>query len=198
MKKMSTKGIGKLIRGLARMYSEELESPDDGSKVMNQDELAEYCATELGGKWKTAKKVAWVKILEQANPGQKYTTITRDENRGDWVETVAIAKEGQYLVQNVYGDAHQPDDEKDPSKWLLSASQIEKNYELPSPIEVGRCYKPVAISRHVLQLNEPISFVASWGSQMNAKTGDWLVKAGEGDIYRIDKVVFFNTYEFGN
>ena len=194
---MTNKEIHNQICGLAKMYSEELDD-SESRKVMSQDELEAYCRDSLGGKWQDVVKTAWIKILEEAVEGQKYTTVTRDEDKGEWVETANIAKGGQYLVQNVYGDGHQPDEEKDPSKWLLKKSQIENNYELNSPIEVGMCYKPKTIVRKGVQLNEPISFVASWGSQMNAKTGDWLVKAGEGDIYRIDKTVFFNTYEFGN
>ena len=162
---------------------------------MTQDELENYCQDTLGGDWKTVMKTAWMKVISKPTPGEKYETVTRDENNGSWVETKNTAKEGDFLVQNAYGSNHEPDDDKDPSKWFLSDKKIMKNYQVDGEIKVGKSYAPNPIQRKGIKLTEPIVLLASWGEEMNGKDGDWLVKAGEGDIYRIDKTVFENTYE---
>lgn len=189
---MTNKGIDNLINKWSMMCEETADLDDN---PMSQSQLADYCSERLDDAWIDVMKVAWMKVIEKAEPGKEYETITRDEDNGSWLETKNIAKEGQYLIQNA-GKKKTPevDDDKDPSKWLQSEEQIRKNYEVDGEIKVGEFYLPKPNKRQALQLNEPIVFIASWGQKVYCKEGDWLVKAGEGDIYRVEKEVFKNTY----
>lgn len=172
---------------------------ENAVKKLSQEELADYVRTNLGNEWEDVIKSAYIKVIEKAEPGKVYETVTRDENGGEWKETKNTAKEGQFLIQNAYGsgDDRQPDDKKDPSKWLLAGDKIKKNYQVKGEVEVGQCYAPNPVPRKGIELKEPITLIASWGEEMHCKAGDWLVKAGENDIYRVEKVVFQNTYSKG-
>lgn len=160
---------------------------------LSKQELAKYCEEKLAGKWHKCKKVAKVKVLEKATPGEVYVTVTRDENGGTWEETKNTAKDGQFLVCNFYDGK----DVDDPSKWLLDGSKIKKAYAVNGEVEVGKVYSPVGEVRLAAKADEDLSFVAPWGEVMRAKKGDWIVRNGEGydDIYRIERVVFENTYK---
>ena len=170
---------------------------ESSTHYMTQDELETYCRENLNNKWKDVVKTAWIKVIEKAKAGKKYETVTRDEDGGTWKETVNVAKPDDFVIQNAYGSGKnkEVDDKKDPSRWLLSGSKIAKNYIVKGDVEPGKCYQPVKVVRKGIMLKEPIKIIASWGEEMNCKKGDWLVKAGDKDVYRVDKTVFDNTYE---
>jgi hypothetical protein len=104
-----------------------------------------------------------------------------DTSVGGELETTRAHSAGDVMVCGPEGE-----------KYTMPMKKFKKNYEG----EVGGEVTVEQTPRMVAQYSgtEQISFTASWGEAMVLKPGDYLVKEGEGQYYRIEKGIFEKTY----
>ena len=121
-------------------------------------------------------------LARKAIEGEKINTIIDGE-----LETTNVAKKGDVVVKGVKDE-----------EYIMSK---EKFYNRYSGGEVGDAFstfKAKGKTWAMEYVGKPIEFVASWGEKMILKTGDFLCnpeKDKPGDLYRIEKSAFNQTYE---
>ena len=104
------------------------------------------------------------------------------------LETTNTATSKDFIVCGTKGE-----------KYVMSSESAEKRYVIEFKRENLMCdtytltTKPIIID--CKENKEALTFTASWGEEMNAKEGDYLVYENDKLSYSIDKEVFFNTYE---
>lgn len=126
-------------------------------------------------KFALAEKIADVHA-EWVPEGTPVDTIMKDGH----VETTNIAKEGGgYRVTN-------PDGEQ----YLASVAEMAERYTDNG----DGTFSPKAVPRKVLEVEENVSFTASWNETMYIKDGGYLVNNGPKDIYGIEEKAFNNTH----
>lgn len=161
--------------------------PNCGSSEMYDDRFAgAYCDdcgqdVEKVDTPKATKKIFRLSALISDKEQEVVTIIDGEE------ETRNIAHKGDYIVTGTKKE-----------QYVLTPSQIKKRYKVfyEHPVHsaiVAIETLPVEIECSESENN--FTFTASWGETMIAKVGDFLVYEDEKLSYRIDREVFFNTYE---
>lgn len=118
----------------------------------------------------------------KAVEGEKIVTVINGE-----VETTNIAKKNDVVVKGVKNE-----------EYIMSQDKFNDRY---SGGEVGNSFSTFKAKGKVWAMEyagKPIEFVAAWGEKMILKTGDFLCnpeKDKAGDLYRIEKSTFAQTYE---
>ncbi len=132
-------------------------------------------------------------LAKRAQAGEKIATIT-----ADGLETVNTAQAGDYIVRNTTEAGEQ---------YLLDAEKFEKKYSPHTqPDENGwQMYEPNSVIFAIelrpellqsLQWPPEFHFLARWGEDMIAKTGDFLALPEDcSEVYRIARKEFFETYK---
>lgn len=127
-----------------------------------------------------------------AKEGQRVETIT-----SDGLETFNIAREGDYLVQNLT-DASE--------LYLVPKDKFEKRYSRVEQVDENSALYQSTTQISALELTEgliqtlslpqTIYFIAPWNEQMVAKQGDFLAipQGATLEIYRIAAKEFNETY----
>ena len=95
------------------------------------------------------------------------------------IETQNTSKEGDVLVTNPSGE-----------QYLVGQEKFNARYD-----QRGDVFTPKAAPVEVMAIRENVSFKAPWGEEMKIKAGGVLVKAGENDVYGIQKEEFHETYD---
>jgi len=128
---------------------------------------------------------------------KKITLLARKAERQEEVitlidgndETRNTAKVGDIIVTGTKEE-----------KYVMSQKTLDEKYNI-EPINHKRNeYNFFNIHSKQVEVNceenkDDITFIASWGEEMKAKKGDYLI-IEDGEIsYCIDREVFFNTYE---
>ena len=113
----------------------------------------------------------------QATAETPITTILADGH----IETTNTAKPGDFIVTNPSGEQYVIGEEKFKSKYEPIADQPGTFKATGEPIKA-------------IQIDSDISFKAPWGEDMNMRTGDYIVDAGNGDRYGIAQKEFNETY----
>lgn len=176
-----------LLLGCSSEHKKEVIS----NEVFTQEAFKATMIPKLKKEGKVYKKYRTV-LARKAIPGEKVVTIT-----SDGIETVNIAKEGDYVVKN------QTDAEE---MYIMDAQKFEKRYDFIKTAEDGfSLYSPIGkivgielddkLIKELRHGNE-FRFIAPWGEEMVAKKGDYLVSPLEYDeVYRIARKEFFETYK---
>lgn len=118
----------------------------------------------------------------KAVEGERIVTVIDGE-----VETTNIAKKNDVVVKGVKNE-----------EYIMSQDKFNNRY---SGGEVGDSFSTFKAKGKVWAMEyagKPIEFVAAWGEKMILKTGDFLCnpeKDKPGDLYRIEKSAFSQTYE---
>lgn len=82
------------------------------------------------------------------------------------------------------------------NRWAVENGTFKKKYQ---PSEEGNgVYKPAGKPMRAYPVNEPISFTAPWGEEMNVDQGGYILQDPDNanDTYGISKKDFDNTYRF--
>ena len=118
-----------------------------------------------------------------AKGGEKVDSITSDGT----LETTNTANPGDWIVNNVSN----PD-----NKWIIKAETFARKYQKDS--EKEGVYKPKGGPMNAAQINEPISFTAPWGEQMNIDKGGYILQdpSNPEDAYGVSEKDFNSTYRF--
>ncbi len=127
-----------------------------------------------------------------AQPGEPIQTVTEDG-----VETENRAEEGDFIVRNqtAAGEA-----------YIVPGHKFSKKYTLLHPVDdtwteyrsVGRIAAVELTPERLAALGLPdeFEFVASWGTAMVAKAGDYLGSPiNYTEVYRLARREFFETYK---
>ncbi|MDW8229620.1 MAG: hypothetical protein RMJ33_07260 [Saprospiraceae bacterium] len=127
-----------------------------------------------------------------AREGETVNTVT-----ADGLETVNVAKPGDWLVRNQTeaGEA-----------YLLPEQKFAQRYQYLRPAEgewaeyqsIGhiRALELTPERLQTLQLPAEFEFIAAWGSPMLARRGDFLACPEDfREVYRIARAEFEQTYE---
>ncbi len=77
-------------------------------------------------------------------------------------------------------------------QYIVPASKFEQKYEVDP--ENPEMYKPKGGPVTVTQIDQNIAFKASWGEDMQIKSGGYLVITSYTDIYGIQEKEFNETY----
>lgn len=82
------------------------------------------------------------------------------------------------------------------NRWAVDNNTFNRKYERDTP----STYKPKGGPMNATQINEPISFTAPWGEQMNIDAGGYILQDpnNPNDIYGISQQDFDSTYRFIN
>lgn len=143
-------------------------------KVMSQKEAKTYY-DNLDSEENTyqKKKLTFdVKIAEK--PEKVITTIDGKKETGN------TAKKNDYILTGTKGE-----------KYVLTPEKFNQRYIMNA--KTGKAEtKQVKTKAKIAKEN--VRFMASWGEEMIAEPGDALVN-NNGEIYRIEKGAFANTYE---
>lgn len=130
-------------------------------------------------------------FARKAKEGEHIVTIT-----GDGVETQNTASKDDYIVMNQTEASEQ---------YIMSKKKFRNRYNyicraegsFNSYASKGRVVG-VELTEHLMQqlgLSHPFHFQATWGQEMIAKEGDYIVSPTDGtEIYRIARKEFFETY----
>ena len=159
--------------------------------MLTQEEIKELLLPIL-----REKGILYAKFLpiraRTATSGETIQTIT-----SDGLETENTAEEGDYIIQN---------QTQAKELYLVNSKKFDAKYEFLESLEDGWSrFKPtgkawgIEVSPElVAQLNwtMPFKFMASWGSTMIVKEGDFLVCPPDyRSVYRIARQEFFETYK---
>tara|TARA_R110000796_G_scaffold34264_1_gene88617 strand:+ start:70 stop:582 length:513 start_codon:yes stop_codon:yes gene_type:complete len=141
-----------------------------------------------------------LEFMQTTKQPKKYTYVDNVENMPPM--SYAVAKQQQPVVtytadgketQNVA----EPQDiiMSGPSKeqYVVKADKFPKLYTGEIGSEVIPEQSPRTVAR-VNNIEQPIKFTASWGEEMILKSGDYLVKDGDEDYYRIAQKEYDATY----
>jgi hypothetical protein len=132
-------------------------------------------------------------IAAHAHGGERVETIT-----SDGLETMNTAKAGDYIVFNQTEAGE---------RYIVPGAKFEKRYQMVEQLDGARAtYVSVARIRAIcltqsllkeLALGSPFYFLAPWGEEMVAKTGDYLAQPldSKPEVYRIAEREFGETYE---
>ncbi len=77
-------------------------------------------------------------------------------------------------------------------RYTMTVKKFMKNYDGRLGDDVVVEQTPRMVARY--EGEQPVRFTASWGEEMILKPGDYLVKEGEGQYYRIERGIFEDTY----
>ena len=114
-----------------------------------------------------------------ARPGIVGEEIVTNTSEG--IETKnTIEEEGDMVVTN-------PDGEE----YIIKSAIFTKRYEAT---EVPGVYKPKGGPQQFIQIEEPISFIAPWGQEMNIAADGYLNVTNPDDLYGIQPQEFAETY----
>ncbi|MEM9919796.1 MAG: hypothetical protein AAF990_17000 [Bacteroidota bacterium] len=132
-------------------------------------------------------------MAREATGGEVIRTITKDG-----IETINQANPGDYIVQNQTEAKEQ---------YIIRSNKFEARYVLDTMIGdsgIG-VYKPIGKVIGIkmdearlkeLSLDEVFYFMASWGAEMIARKGDYMVCPPDlSEVYRIAEKEFYETYE---
>ena len=151
--------------------------------LLNKEELQKYIIELVnnGHEPKFYKKYSRV-IAVQGKEGEVVETIMADGH----VETVNSVKKDEngncdWIITNPSGE-----------RYIVPNKTFVKKYE----IEVGEDGKhaPKGAPIKAVQIEDDISFMASWGELMNIKAGGYLNISDKDDIYGIQENEFNETY----
>lgn len=162
--------------------------------ILNQQEMCALFIPLLQSRGSEYKKFRPIRA-RAAQAGERIETHT-----SDGLETVNTAEAGDMIVQNTT---------RAEEAYVMSAAKFAERY-VPAPGEpaeeegfalfhpVGRilalCIDEAMLRE--LELPEEFHFTASWGSDMAAKSGDYLACPPDGSsVYRIAREEFFETYQ---
>lgn len=165
--------LNKIVaESIRKVLKEDFRPVDNLSDYIRQNNI----------QMRQASKFARINAV-QARGGERINTIASDGVQ----ETTNIAKPGDYIVNNV-GNPN--------NKWIIDAATFAKKYQ-PDPTQQG-VFMPKGGPMMAGQINEPISFTAPWGEQMNIDKGGYLLQTpgSESDIYGISGKDFDSTYRF--
>ena len=116
-----------------------------------------------------------------AEAGEQIVTILDGE-----IETTNVAQEGDLVVRGPKGE-----------EYILTESKFSSRYSGPAPTGLFQTYEATGTTFAVQWPHGPTRFTASWGETMIINHGDYLCSPTEvpsGDIYRIEREVFEQTY----
>ena len=114
---------------------------------------------------------------------EEVTTIIDGEK-----ETKNVAEIGDYIITGTKGENYVIKEEK-----LLDRYEVETINDKHNVYDYVNIHsKPVEIECVENKIN--FSFIASWGEEMIAKGGDYLVFENNKLSYRIEREIFFNSY----
>lgn len=118
----------------------------------------------------------------KAVENEKIDTIINGE-----IETTNIAKKNDVVVKGIKNE-----------EYIMSQEKFNTRYSGGNIGEDFSTFKAKGKTWAMEYVGKPIEFVASWGEKMIINTGDFLCnpeKNKSGDLYRIEKSVFSQTYE---
>ena len=121
-------------------------------------------------------------LARKAVEGEKINTIIDGE-----LETTNVAKKGDVVVKGVKDE-----------EYIMSKEKFDNRYSGGEVGDAFSTFKAKGKTWAMEYVGKPIEFVASWGEKMILKTGDFLCnpeKDKPGDLYRIEKSAFNQTYE---
>ena len=121
-------------------------------------------------------------LARKAIEGEKINTIIDGE-----LETTNVAKKGDVVVKGVKDE-----------EYIMSKEKFDNRYSGGEVGDAFSTFKAKGKTWAMEYVGKPIEFVASWGEKMILKTGDFLCnpeKDKPGDLYRIEKSAFNQTYE---
>lgn len=121
-------------------------------------------------------------LARKAIEGEKINTIIDGE-----LETTNVAKKGDVVVKGVKDE-----------EYIMSKEKFDNRYSGGEVGDAFSTFKAKGKTWAMEYVGKPIEFVASWGEKMILKTGDFLCnpeKDKPGDLYRIEKSAFKQTYE---
>jgi len=128
---------------------------------------------------------------------KQFTLLARPAKVGEKIETTVngvketqnTAKVNDYVITGIKGE-----------QYIISKDVLVKRYDIETIDHPRNEYdyvnittKPVVIDCSICE--EDMTFTASWGEDMVANTGDFLVYEDGKLSYRIEREVFLNTYE---
>lgn len=159
-------------------------------KHFSQEALFKVLEPAFKGEGKKYRKFKEV-LIRKAKEGERIQTIT-----ADGLETENKAGSDDYIVQNLTEASE---------SYLISKEKLAERYAFVEAKD-AECslYKPIGsilaiqLTEELIQaydLSSEFNFVASWGEDMVAKSGDFLVLTDQHEIYRIAQKEFFETYE---
>lgn len=162
--------------------------------LLNQEEMCALFIALLQSRGSEYKKFRPIRA-RTAQAGERIETRT-----SDGLETVNTAEAGDMIVQNTTraGEAYIMSAAKFAERYVPASgeSSDDDGFVLFHP--VGRilalCIDEALLRE--LQLPQEFHFIASWGSSMAAKSGDYLACPLDGSsVYRIAREEFFETYQ---
>jgi len=118
----------------------------------------------------------------KAVEGERIDTVINGE-----LETTNVAKKGDVVVKGVKNE-----------EYIMSKEKFDNRYSGGEVGDTFSTFKAKGKTWAMEYVGKPIEFVASWGEKMILKTGDFLCnpeKDKPGDLYRIEKSAFAETYE---
>ena len=116
-------------------------------------------------------------MARKAKAGEVVVSMAIDKNSNRLVEeTRNVAQEGDWVIKNKLGEVYINTNET--FHRLYGASELEGKR------------MPIATPRTCIQIQDNISFMASWGEQQNIMKGGWL------NIDNMDKIYGINPEEF--
>lgn len=115
--------------------------------------------------------------------GAPLSTVASDGTQ----ETTNMVTRNHTVVNNVGNDSN---------RWAVDTPKFRKKYE-QDPLQKG-VYRPKGQPMNAAQINEPISFTAPWGEEMNIDKGGYILQdpTNPNDVYGISGKDFDSTYKF--
>ncbi len=151
-----------------------------------------------------AKNIKNIKnfVMDQLKKGveqKQYKYAKIFATQGTWGESVqTIMQNGLVETTNVVS-VDEKTDEPDwivtnpaGEKYIVPDSTFRKKYE-SFDLTQG-IYKPKGGVQKFIQIDEDISFTASWGEKMTISAGGYINTTDFNDIYGVQKDEFLNTY----
>lgn len=130
-------------------------------------------------------------LVREAKEGEHIITITSDGE-----ETRNRAVSGDFVIKNntEAGEEYIVSEKKlnDRYTFLEQVDDVYARYRSSSTIQAFTLTEEMFKS---LSLNDPFWFIAEWGETMIVRAGDYLVCTGNGEVYRIARKEFSETYE---
>ncbi|MDX1912621.1 MAG: hypothetical protein SFV22_14105 [Saprospiraceae bacterium] len=130
-------------------------------------------------------------LVRAAQEGELIITCTADGE-----ETRNKAEAGDFVLKNKTEAGEE---------YLVSKETLDDRYTfLEKADEVYARYRPNGTIQAIsldeayftsLSLHNPFRFMAEWGETMIVRAGDYLVRTDSGEVYRIARKEFFETYE---
>jgi len=159
--------------------------------MIKQKDFLDLILPLIKEKGKTYRKFKKT-FARKAKEGEVITTVT-----SDGAETTNKAKEGDFIIKNQTGAGEM---------YIISGKKFNQRYQfLATTKNEFSEYKPVgrilAVEMNEDDLNNlglpgEFKFMATWGEGMVVKANDYLATPlDQGEIYRIARKEFFETYQ---